>query len=45
MAKLCGTLRNDMVAEDSAAPVPACLFGDDPNPCDMTTEYAVGEED
>ena len=26
-------------------PSPACIFGDDPNPCDVTTEYAVGEED
>ncbi len=26
------------------APQPACIFGDEVEPCDMTTKYAVGEE-
>lgn len=26
----------------ASAPIPACLYGD--APCDVTTEYAVGEE-
>ena len=36
----------DRLAEpaDGEAPQPACIFGDDPTPCDVTTEYAVGEE-
>ena len=29
---------------DEAAPRPACLFGDEVNPCDMTTFYGLGEE-
>ena len=30
--------------QDDEAPKPACLFGDEPDPCDMTTFYGVGEE-
>ena len=30
--------------DTSEAPAPACLFSDNPDPCDMTTRYAIGEE-
>jgi hypothetical protein len=36
-----------IVRLENEAPKPACLFNDnppDPDPCDMTTRYAVGEE-
>lgn len=26
------------------APLPACIFGDEPDPCDTTTRYSVDEE-
>ncbi len=31
--------------EPEDAPAPACIFKDQPDPCDVTTYYAVGEED
>ena len=34
----------ERIENDDDAPTPACLFGDWEEPCDGTTEYAVGEE-
>lgn len=31
-------------SDEAEAPAPACFFGDNPDPCDMTTRYAIGEE-
>lgn len=34
----------EKLADPCEAPLPACVFSDNPNPCDVTTFYAVGEE-
>ena len=34
----------EQLEEPCEAPRPACLFSDNPDPCDATTFYAVGEE-
>ena len=34
----------DRIQDEREGPKPACLFGDEGEPCDYTTEYAVGEE-
>lgn len=33
-----------IVTKMEEAPQPACIFGDDVDPCDVTTKYAIGEE-
>jgi hypothetical protein len=40
---LCRVIEN---LSNDEAPEAGCLFGDqsDPDPCDVTTRYAVGEE-
>lgn len=29
---------------EAGAPRPACIFSDNPQPCDATTEYGINEE-
>lgn len=31
-------------AEGPEAPRPACIFSDNPHPCDVTTDYGINEE-